>query len=59
MKWTEFAQHFRRRWMALGDCYRPHGTDCPHEQACVRFPMLRMDPIQLPRLLQIETDTHR
>ena len=45
--------------MALGDCYRPYGTDCPHEHACVRCPMLRMDPAQLPRLAQIEADTHR
>jgi hypothetical protein len=58
-EWDGFQQHFRRRRMALGDCYRPYGTDCPHEHACVRCPMLRMDPDQLPRLLQIEHDTHR
>jgi hypothetical protein len=58
-EWDGFQQHFRRRRMALGDCYRPYGTDCPHEHACVRCPMLRMDPTQLPRLLQIEHDTHR
>jgi integrase len=58
-EWTGFEQHFRRRRMALGDCYRPYGSDCPHEHACVRCPMLRMDPAQLPRLLQIEQDTHR
>jgi site-specific recombinase XerC len=58
-EWKGFAQHFRRRRMALGDCYRPYGTDCPHEHACVRCPMLRVDPAQLPRLLQIEQDTHR
>jgi integrase len=58
-EWDGFEQHFRRRRMALGDCYRPYGTDCPHEHACVRCPMLRMDPAQLPRLLQIEHDTHR
>jgi hypothetical protein len=45
--------------MAHGDCYRPYGSDCPHERACVRCPMLCMDPVQLPRLLQIEHDTHR
>jgi len=56
-EWVEFAKHFRRRRMALGDCYRPYGTDCPHEHACVRCPMLRMDPVQLPRLLQIEQNT--
>ncbi|HYM00978.1 MAG TPA: site-specific integrase [Blastocatellia bacterium] len=58
-EWTEFEQHFRHRRMALGDCYRPYGTDCPHEHACVRCPMLRMDPLQLPRLLEIEQDTFR
>ena len=45
--------------MALGDCYRLYGTDCPHEHACIRCPMLRMDPKQLPRLVLIEQDTHR
>lgn len=58
-EWADFAQHFRHRRMALGDCYRPYGTDCPHEHACVRCPMLRMDPAQLPRLMQIEDDTQR
>jgi site-specific recombinase XerD len=57
-EWEEFAAHFRHRKMALGDCYRPYGTDCPHEHACVRCPMLRMDPAQLPRLIQIEQNTH-
>lgn len=56
-EWEAFATHFRRRTMALGDCYRPYGTDCPHEHACVRCPMLRMDPQQLPRLVQIELNT--
>jgi hypothetical protein len=44
--------------MALGDCSRLYGTDCPHKHACVRCPMLRMDSEQLPRLLQIERNTH-
>lgn len=56
-EWDAFGTHFRRRKMALGDCYRPYGTDCPHEHACVRCPMLRMDPQQLPRLVQIELNT--
>jgi hypothetical protein len=58
-EWAEFEQHFRRRKLALGDCYRPYGSDCPHEHACVRCPMMRMDPGQLPRLLSIEADTLR
>ncbi|MDP8930274.1 MAG: site-specific integrase, partial [Actinomycetota bacterium] len=56
-EWADFEQHFRKRKMALGDCYRPYGTSCPHEHACIRCPMLRMDPAQLPRLLQIERNT--
>jgi integrase len=56
-EWDAFGTHFRRRKMALGDCYRPYSTDCPHEHACVRCPMLRMDPQQLPRLVQIEVNT--
>ena len=58
-EWAEFATHFRHRTMALGDCYRPYGTPCPHEHACVRCPMLRMDPAQLPRLIQIERNTRQ
>jgi len=56
-EWEEFGQHFRRRKLALGDCYRPYGTDCPHEHACIRCPMLRVDPQQSPRLIQIEVNT--
>jgi hypothetical protein len=56
-EWEEFSTHFRHRKMALGDCYRPYGTPCPHEHACVRCPMSRMDPVQLARLLQIEENT--
>lgn len=58
-EWVEFEQHFRKRKLALGDCYRPYGSECPHEHACVRCPMLRMDPEQLPRLIAIEEDTRR
>lgn len=58
-EWSEFGEHFRRRRMALGDCYRPYGTDCPHEHACIRCSQLRVDPTQLPRLREIEADTHR
>jgi hypothetical protein len=45
--------------LALGDCFRPYDTDCPYEHACIRCPMLRIDPNQLPRLVLIEQDTRR
>jgi integrase len=56
-EWTEFQEHFSMRRVALGTCHRPYGTPCVHEHACVRCPMLRVEPSQKPRLLQIETNT--
>jgi len=56
-EWQEFRDHFALRKVALGTCDRPYGTPREHEHACLRCPMLRMDPGQLPRLLQIETNT--
>jgi Phage integrase family len=43
------------RWRS-GTATGPTGPT--HEHACVRCPLLRMDPEQLPRLLQIEKNTH-
>ncbi|MFI0453914.1 hypothetical protein [Actinomadura sp. 6N118] len=47
----------RFRKVALGSRHRPYGTPCQHEHACIRCPMLRLDPAQVPRLLQIEDNT--
>jgi hypothetical protein len=52
-----FEKHFLLRTVALGDCGRPYGTPCVHEHACVRCPFLRMNPAQLPRLNDIESNT--
>jgi integrase len=52
-EWHEFQQHFELRKLELGDCARPYGTPCRHEHACVRCPMLRVDPRQRPRLIEI------
>jgi integrase len=52
-EWTEFNQHFHERKLELGTCARPYGTPCQHEHACVRCPMLRMDPKQRARLAEI------
>ncbi|WP_242606516.1 site-specific integrase [Protofrankia symbiont of Coriaria ruscifolia] len=52
-EWAEFQQHFHTRKLELGDCGRPYGTPCVHEHACVRCPMLRVDPRQRTRLEQI------
>jgi site-specific recombinase XerD len=52
-EWTEFQQHFQVRKLELGDCGRPYGTPCSHEHACIRCPMLRVDPRQRDRLIGI------
>jgi integrase len=57
-EWTEFRDHFSLRQVALGRCDRPYGTPCQHEHACVRCPMLRISLTQVPRLLEIERNTH-
>lgn len=57
-EWEEFRDHFSLRQVALGRCDRPYGTPCQHEHACVRCPMLRISLTQVPRLLEIEANTH-
>ena len=52
-EWREFHQHFHERKLELGTCGRPYGTPCQHEHACVRCPMLRVDPKQRSRLVEI------
>ncbi len=52
-EWEEFLGHFERRKVALGDCGRAYATACIHEHACVRCPLLRPDPHQRPRLIEI------
>lgn len=58
-EWAEFRDHFTLRKVALGRCDRPYGTPCQHESACVRCPMLHVAPTQMPRLLEIERNTHQ
>lgn len=52
-EWDEFQQHFHLRKVELGTCGRPYGTPCNHEHACIRCPMLRVDPQQRTRLVEI------
>ncbi len=52
-EWQEFQQHFELRKVSLGTCARPYGTPCRHEHACIRCPVLRVDPQQRHRLLAI------
>lgn len=52
-EWREFEQHFALRKLELGTCARPYGSPCKHEHACIRCPMLRVDPAQRHRLTEI------
>lgn len=46
-------RNFQLRKLELGTCARPYGTPCQHEHACLRCPMLRVDPKQRNRLIEI------
>lgn len=52
-EWREFQQHFELRKLELGTCGRPYGTPCKHEHACIRRSMLRVNPNQRSRLIEI------
>jgi len=55
-EWHGFEDHFDLRKVELGACARPYGTPCQHEHACLRCPMLNINPKMLPRLDEIEDD---
>ncbi|MCX4826105.1 site-specific integrase [Streptomyces sp. NBC_01142] len=55
-EWSDFQQHFDKRRVELGSCGRPYGTSCAHEHACIRCPMLSINPKMLPRLDELEQD---
>ncbi|MBC7301260.1 MAG: tyrosine-type recombinase/integrase [Nocardia sp.] len=55
-EWTDFQEHFDKRKIELGGCARPYGSGCQHEFACIRCPMLNINPKMLFRLEEIEKD---
>jgi hypothetical protein len=56
-EWEEFLGHFQRRKLALGECGRAYGSGCQHEHACVRCPLLRVNPHEKLRLAEIRDNT--
>jgi site-specific recombinase XerD len=52
-EWEEFLGHFARRKVALGECGRSYATPCIHEHSCLRCPLLRPDPVERSRLIDI------
>jgi hypothetical protein len=57
-EWEEFLGHFQRRKVSLGTCGRAYSTPCIHEHACIRCPMLRPDPAQRHRLVELRDNLH-
>ncbi|MDT4937273.1 MAG: hypothetical protein QOG80_944, partial [Pseudonocardiales bacterium] len=57
-EWQEFLGHFEKRKVSIGTCARAFSTPCIHEHACVRCPMLRPDPAQQHRLVEIIANLH-
>ncbi|NBE83390.1 tyrosine-type recombinase/integrase [Micromonospora rubida] len=55
-EWAEFEEHFDKRKVELGSCARPYGTPCQHEHACIRCPMLHVNPKMITRLDELEHD---
>jgi Phage integrase family len=55
---TESEAYFDKRKVELGSCGRPYGgTPRKHEHACIRCPMLHINPKAIPRLNeQFEAD---
>lgn len=58
-EWQDFLGHFERRKLALGECGRAYGTDCNHEHACVRCPVLVMSASDRPRLVEIRDNLRK
>jgi hypothetical protein len=52
-EWEEFLGHWERRKLSLGECGRSYGTDCAHEHACIRCPVLIVGPDEMPRMEEI------
>jgi integrase len=52
-EWQEFLGHFEHRKVSLGTCGRSYATACIHEHSCLRCPLLRPDPAQRQRLLDL------
>ena len=57
-EWEEFLGHFEHRKLSLGTCGRSYATPCIHEHACLRCPLLRPDPAQRARLVEIRDNLH-
>jgi hypothetical protein len=52
-EWQEFLGHFEHRKVSLGTCGRSYNTACIHEHSCLRCPLLRPDPAQRHRLIDV------
>ncbi|MCZ1012295.1 site-specific integrase [Streptomyces lydicus] len=52
-EWDQFLGHFEKRKLSVGICGRAFATQCIHEHACIRCSLLRPEPAQRHRLIEI------
>jgi integrase len=52
-EWQQFLGHFEHRKVSLGTCGRSYATACIHEHSCLRCPLLRPDPAQRQRFIDV------
>ncbi|MBF6439574.1 tyrosine-type recombinase/integrase [Nocardia cyriacigeorgica] len=57
-EWDSFLTHFEKRKVSIGTCGRAFNSPCIHEHACVRCSLLRPDPDQRARLVEIRDNLH-
>ncbi|MFG2483541.1 site-specific integrase [Streptomyces virginiae] len=55
-EWNAFLAHCQKHKLSVGTCARAFGTRCVHEHACIRCSLLRPDPAQRERLVEICDD---
>jgi integrase len=55
-EWDQFLGNFERRKVAHGTCGRAFGSACIHEHACLRCSLLRPDPAQRARLVEVHNN---
>ncbi|MFD8008559.1 integrase [Streptomyces mirabilis] len=52
-EWDQLLGYFEKRELSTGICGRSFGTPCVYEHACVRCSLLRPDPAEWTRLVEI------
>ena len=54
-EWDAFLAHFEKRKVSVGTCARAFASPCVHEHACVRCSLLRPDPAQRRKRVEVRS----